>query len=140
MLREIEIPKNELLETLSDPSKVTGFVSPAEDYLNRRLHISQRIVRDPVNTYYFEADDDQMKYYGITKGSIIVVDKSIKAVSGHIIVCYVDTEFLTRKLMVKGKSRFLCVNDSNDGIINITQKDITIFGVVTWACSPHHLQ
>ncbi|MNK53037.1 DNA polymerase V subunit UmuD [compost metagenome] len=140
MLREIEIPRNEVLETLSDPSKVTGFVSPAEDYLNKRLHISQRIVRDPVNTYYFEADDDQMKFFGITKGSIVVVDKSIKPVSGSMVVCFVDTEFLTRKLILKGTNRFLCVNETNDGVINITNKDVTIFGVVTWACSPHHLK
>ncbi|WP_152969600.1 LexA family transcriptional regulator [Pedobacter sp. Hv1] len=139
MIRQIEIPRNEFIDTLPDPGKVSGFVSPAEDYKQRRLHIAQRIVNDPINTFYFEADDDQMKYFGIRKGSIIVVDKSVKVRSGNIVVCCVDDEWLTRKLCVRNSGTFLCINDSMGACINITGKDITVFGSVTWTCSPHNI-
>jgi len=59
MIRELELPKNELLETLENPGRVSGFISPAEDYKQRRLHIAQKIVKDPTNTFYFESDDNQ---------------------------------------------------------------------------------
>jgi len=77
MIREVVIPRNEFIDTLETPGKVSGFVSPAEDYVQKRLHISQLIVKDPTNTFYFQADDDQMRYFGILKGSIIIVDKTI---------------------------------------------------------------
>lgn len=138
MLKEIEIPRDEGIDTLANPGKVSGFVSPADDYVQKRLHIAQRIIKDPTNTYYFEADDDQMRYFGIMKGSIIIVDKTIKPVSGMIIVVWVDTEFLTRKFVVKGNSSFLCINDQLEGMLNITGKEVTVFGAVTWTCLPHN--
>lgn len=140
MIRELEIPKDEMIDTLENPSRVSGFISPAEDYKQRRLHIAQKIVNDPTNTFYFEADDDQMRYYGIMKGSIIVVDKSVQISSGMLIVCCVEDEWLTRKLMIKGGNSFLCINDSMDACLNITGKNTTVFGAVTWTCSPHTKQ
>jgi len=137
MIREIEIPKNNLLDTLDNPGRVSGFISPAEDYKQRRLHIAQRIVNDPTNTYYFEADDDHMRYFGIMKGSIIVVDKSIKVSSGMLIVCCVEEEWLTRKLLITGDNTYLCINDGMEACLNITGKNINVFGAVTWTCLPH---
>lgn len=137
MIREIEIPRNEFVDTLANPGKVSGFVSPAEDYAQKRLHIAQRLVNDPVNTFYFEADDEQMRYFGISKGSIIVVDKSVLVKSGMLVVCCVDGEWLTRKLCIRGKSQFLCINDHFEACLNITGREITIFGAVTWTCLPH---
>ncbi|SER43046.1 LexA family protein [Pedobacter rhizosphaerae] len=137
MIREIEIQKNNVLDTLDDPSRVSGFISPAEDYKQRRLHIAQKIVNDPTNTFYFEADDDHMRYFGIMKGSIIIVDKSIKVTSGMLIVCCVDDEWLTRKLLISGDNTYLCINDGLDACMNITGKNISVFGAVTWTCLPH---
>ncbi|QDW25239.1 hypothetical protein FFJ24_010625 [Pedobacter sp. KBS0701] len=140
MIRELEIPNNNLLDTLDNPGRVSGFISPAEDYKQRRLHIAQRIVGDPTNTYYFEADDDHMRYFGIMKGSIIVVDKSIKVSSGMLIVCCVEEEWLTRKLLITEDNTYLCINDGMEACMNITGKNITVFGAVTWTCLPHSNQ
>jgi DNA polymerase V len=140
MIRELEIPKDNVLDTMDNPGRVSGFISPAEDYKQRRLHIAQRIVGDPTNTYYFEADDDHMRYFGIMKGSIIIVDKSIKVSSGMLIVCCVEDEWLTRKLLITGDNTYLCINDGMEACMNITGKNITVFGAVTWTCLPHSKQ
>ncbi|MDN3588188.1 S24 family peptidase [Pedobacter aquatilis] len=140
MIRELELPKNDLLETLDNPGRVSGFISPAEDYKQRRLHIAQRIVNDPTNTFYFESDDDQMRYFGIRKGTIIIVDKSIPVSSGMLIVCCVDGEWLTRKLLIKADQTFLCINDGMEACLTITGKNLDVFGAVTWTCLPHSKQ
>lgn len=140
MIRELQIPKNNLLDTLDNPARVSGFISPTEDYKQRRLHIAQRIVNDPTNTSYFESDDDHMRYFGIMKGSIIVVDKSIKVSSGMLIVCCVEDEWLTRKLLITGDNTYLCINDGMEACMNITGKKIIVFGAVTWTCLPHSKQ
>ncbi|TDG36682.1 hypothetical protein EZJ43_05195 [Pedobacter changchengzhani] len=137
MTRELALPTNNLLDTLDNPGRVSGFISPSADYKQRTLHIAHKMVSDPSNTFYFEADDDQMRYFGIKKGSIIIVDKSIKASSGMLIVCCVNDEWLTRKLCVKGENTYLCINDTMDACLNITGRNITIFGAVTWTCLPH---
>lgn len=137
MIRELEIRKDTLIDTLENFSKISGFISPAEDYKQRTLHIAQHMVPNPTNTFYFEADDNHMRYFGIMKGSIIVVDKSIPVTSGALIVCCVEEEWLTRKLCIKGDNTYLCINDSMDACLNITGRNITVFGAVTWTCLPH---
>ncbi|MDQ7949503.1 MAG: S24 family peptidase [Pedobacter sp.] len=103
------------------------------------MHIANCLVDNPSNTFYFEVDDNHMKYFGIVKGSIVVADKSIEVKTGKLIVCCVDDEWMIRKLCTRGSSTYLCINNSFDACINITGKDITVFGVVTWTCQPHHL-
>lgn len=134
MLREIDVPRNEILDTLSDPTKVTGFVSPSEDYIKRRLHIAQKIVPDPTNTHYFEAETNDMHSYGILKGSILVVDRSLKVISGRIVVCSLGSQWLVRKIVFKGSSKYLCINDTLVGAVEVTNRDLEVFGCVTWAC------
>lgn len=138
MLREIEIPRNELLDTLANSGKVTGFVSPAEDYIKRRLHIASRLVPDPTNTFYFEVDSNDMQSYGIFKGSILVVDKSVTVKSGRVVVCCLDHQWLVRKLFYKGTTKYLCINETLIGSVEVSSKRLEIFGCVTWSCLPQN--
>lgn len=137
MLREIDFARNIDKEPLADPGAVSGFVSPADDYVGRRLHISQRIVEDPVNTFYFEVRDDDMKNYGIVKGTLLVVDRSKPYSDGSIIVCNVEGEWLNRSIMRTGKETFLKSMPNDNNPLNITGRSIVIFGVVTWFCVPY---
>lgn len=68
MLRITETAEMTALEPLEDPGKVSGFQSPADDYRKDHLNIMERLITDPVNTYYFEADSDEMELFGIKKG------------------------------------------------------------------------
>ncbi|PWS32228.1 S24 family peptidase [Pedobacter paludis] len=130
MLREIELPRNIDLEPLANPEKVSGFVSPSEDYKQRRLHISQKFVDDPVNTHYFEAASDEMNAYGIRAGATLVVDRSKPVVSGSIIVCSLDGEWLARKLIIKETGAFLTTGDER-AAIDVTDRNIVVFGRIT---------
>jgi DNA polymerase V len=134
MVRELEIPKN-----LSNTNRLTNNYNIIDTGYQNGI-ITKRIITDPQNTRYFEADNDEMRYFGIKKGSLIIVNKAINPVSGMLIACWVETEFLIRKLCVKGNHQFLCVNNAMDGCINITGREIEICGVVTWTCLPHNLR
>lgn len=137
MLREIDFARNIDKEPLANPGAVSGFVSPADDYMGRRLHIAQKIVDDPVNTFYFEVQDNEMKAYGIVKGTILVVDRTKDHVNGSIIVCNVEGEWLNRCIISKGKEVFLLTSSDDLQPINITGRDMVIFGVVSWYCVPY---
>jgi DNA polymerase V len=136
MIRQIEIPRNGDLDSLEDPGRTSGFVSPAEDYVQRRLHIANMIVEDPVNTFYFKVDDDQMRFFNIVKGGIAVVDRSLPVKNGSIVVCHLDNEWLIRKLCKRNGKNYLCINDSFESCIDLTGRKLEIFGTVSWVCLP----
>lgn len=137
MTRELNIPENIANSRTIDSDILQESKSSIEHNKQVRLHVAKKIVSDPVNTFYFEAHDDQMRYFGIRKGSIIIVNKSLQINSGMLIVCSVDGEWLTRKLLIKEENTFLCINDSMDACLNITGRSVKVFGAVTWTCLPH---
>jgi DNA polymerase V len=135
MLRK-NTPKRDLrLEPLADPGQVTGFSSPAQDYAEDRLHIIQKLVKDPTNTYYFEMESNDMSYYGIVKGALLIVDRSVKAKPGAIVIANVEGEWITRKLSVDNDQNYLTCGQKDKDIL-IGDEGITIFGAVTWSCNP----
>ncbi|WP_142526544.1 S24 family peptidase [Pedobacter westerhofensis] len=135
MFRKITPKRDSKLEPIADPGEVTGFSSPAQDYSEDRLHIVQKLVKDPTNTYYFEMENNDMAFFGITKGALLIVDKSVKPKHGAIVIANVEGEWITRKLFAGDNMRFLtCGIESQN--IPITDEGIVIFGAVTWSCNP----
>ena len=63
--------------------------------------------------------------------------EAARALGDMLIVGINSDEWLTRKLCVKENGTFLCINDSMDACINITGKELAVFGAVTWTCLPH---
>ena len=62
--------------SLEIKTKTTGFGSPAESYVDKRLDLNELIPFDLMTTYYFKyAGETKL---GVTTGDILVVDKSIQ--------------------------------------------------------------
>jgi len=134
-----QIPERDSeMEPLSDPSNVTGFSSPAKDYMEDRLHIIQRLVKDPTNTYYFEADNNEMSLFGIKRGAIIVVDRTIPVIENKIIVVFESDEWIVRQYIIINGKKCLVTGKKSIPPIYVTSKTI-LFGVVTWSCNSHSL-
>ena len=90
MLRTIETLNRPDLAPIADPSQVSGFQSPADDYKEDRLNIMEKLVRDPLNTYFFESDSDAMEAFDIRKGTILVVDRTLTPKGGNIVIAWID--------------------------------------------------
>jgi len=135
MLRKTTPKRDPVLEPIADPGQVTGFSSPAQDYSEDRLHIIQKLVKDPTNTYYFEMENNDMAVYGIVKGALLIVDRSMKPKHGTIVIANVEGEWITRKLILNADKKFLTCGMENQDI-SITDDGIVIFGSVTWSCNP----
>lgn len=136
MLRNIVIKRDQVLEPIEDPGQVSGFSSPAGDYIQERLHIIQKLVNDPTNTYYFEMMTDELTSFGIAKGALLIVDRSIKARHNSMVVVNFEGEWIVRKLMVNGKNKYLSNEEINERTILLNEEGIILFGVVTWSCNP----
>jgi DNA polymerase V len=82
-----------------DAVKVSaGFPSPAADYEDKRLDINEYLIRNPVSTFFFPVQGDSMQGAEIFDGDVLVVDRSIKAQHGHIVVAFVDGDRLVKRL------------------------------------------
>ena len=122
---------------MSHPGKASGFVSPAEDYMEGRLNILERLVKDPVNTYYAEATTDELINLGISKGTLFVYDTSIKAKHHSLVIVWYRGEWKVRQLYLMGKQVFLGTGKDTEAPERIDANELLIRGVVTWSCRPH---
>ncbi|WP_051189751.1 S24 family peptidase [Daejeonella oryzae] len=137
MLRQIESVKDVELEPIADPGQVSGFQSPAADYQEDRLHILERLVSDPLNTFYFEAASDEMEQFGIKTGTLLVVDRSKKPSGGMIVIAWHHGEWLVRQLITHVKKKYLTTGKEEDEFVEVNaETGILIWGVVTWSCCP----
>ncbi len=85
-------------------ANATGFGAAADDYMERGIDLNEQLIRNKPATFFFRMNSDAMIDAGIHSGDVLIVDRSIKAVNGKIIVAILNGELLVRKLQthIKG--------------------------------------
>lgn len=126
-------PKNARTGSLKLARKMeTGFPSPASDHLEKALNLEELVVFRPSATFYVRAQGNAMERSGIHNRDILIVDRSITARHGCIIITSVDEEPSIRRFIRQGSRIFLVSDNSEFKPIAITrQTEWTIWGVVT---------
>ena len=112
-----------------------GFPSPAQNYMNGTIDLNRVLVRHRETTFFARVEGDTMKEDGIGNGDIVVIDKSLDAKDGDIVVAHLDGEFVLRRLQIdkKQKCAWLLPADSKSKPTKITDgNDLVIWGVVTY--------
>ena len=124
------------LELQFAPAIKAGFPSPAEDYLRQSLDFNRDLIKNPEATFYGKVDGDSMIEAGICDGDIAVIDRSVEAADGDIVVAYVDGEFTIKYLDLSHKSEgYIELNPANKAFPTIkidAGKEFEVWGVVIW--------
>lgn len=108
-----------------------GFPSPAEDYEDKRLDINEYLVRNPVATFFFPVQGDSMQGAGIIDGDILVVDRSVTPLHGHIVVAFIHGERLVKRLHKRaGRVALLAENPDYPALELTGELELVIWGVV----------
>ena len=109
-----------------------GFPSPADDYLEDQLDLNKHLIHHQEATFFVRAQGESMLNAGIHPGDILVVDKSLTAKSGKIVIAVVDGEFTVKRLYkYKGKITLKAENPDFDDIVINENNELIIWGVVT---------
>jgi DNA polymerase V len=109
-----------------------GFPSPADDYLEEKVDLNQYLVKHPASTFLVRASGESMINAGIFPKDILVVDRSLKAENGKVVIAVVDGELTVKRYVKKGKNILLKPeNDSFDPIVINDDSEAYIWGVVT---------
>jgi len=124
------------LELLIAPKIKAGFPSPAEDYLHDSIDFNRDLIRHPEATFYGRVDGDSMIEAGISDGDIAVIDRSIEASDGDVVVGYVNGEFTIKYLDLSHKEEgYIELRPANKKYqpIRIDANDnFEVWGVVVW--------
>lgn len=70
-----------------------GFPSPAESYEVEPLDFNRDLISHPDTTFYARANGDSMTGAGIDNGDLLVIDRSLEATNGNIIVAFYNGEY-----------------------------------------------
>ena len=112
-----------------------GFPSPAEGYPEDPLDVRELLVKNPAATFFVRAEGDSMQGAGIFSGDILVVDRSIEASFGVVIVAVLNNEFTVKRLTrgVDGTvATLMPENPAYPPIPISADADFVVWGVVTY--------
>lgn len=118
------------------PQIKAGFPSPAEDYMHESLDFNRDLIKHPEATFYGRVDGDSMVEAGICDGDIAVIDRSVEAVDGDIVVGYINEEFTIKYLDLSHKEEgYIELRPANRKFRPIrisADDDFEVWGVVVW--------
>ena len=118
---------------LSD-SISAGFPSPADDYTEENIDLNEHLISNPFSTFFLRVKGDSMINSGIKDKDLIIVDKSLKARPGNIIIAMIDGEFTIKRLSIKNNELYLKAENSNYPEFRFKNHiDVQIWGVVIYS-------
>ncbi|WP_027389203.1 translesion error-prone DNA polymerase V autoproteolytic subunit [Chrysiogenes arsenatis] len=131
ILGTCQLPDKPLQIPLYVEAVRAGFPSPAQDYIEKMLDLNELCIRNPTATFFVRAEGDSMREAGIAPGDILIVDRSLEAQHGDIVVAGFHGELTVKKLEMRPTVRLVPMNSFYAPIEVPDGADVDIFGVVT---------
>lgn len=112
----------------------TGFGAAADDYMERGIDLNEQLVRNKPATFFMRVRGDSMTGAGIFDGDIVIVDRSLKAAPGKIVIANLNGEMLIRRLeKTFNKVRLIPETPKLAAIeVDVSCDDFSVWGVVTY--------
>ena len=118
---------------LSD-SISAGFPSPADDYTEENIDLNEHLISNPFSTFFLRVKGDSMINSGIKDKDLIIVDKSLRAKPGNIVIAMIDGEFTIKRLSIKNNELYLKAENHNYPDFRFKNHiDVQIWGVVIYS-------
>jgi DNA polymerase V len=109
-----------------------GFPSPADDYVEKNLDLNELLVQKPAATFFVRAQGESMLGAGIHPNDILVVDRSLEAVPGKVVICAINGELTVKRLeRVNSQWQLKAENPAFADIVIHDELELVIWGVVT---------
>ena len=110
-----------------------GFRSPADDYLETALDLNEYCIQHPTATFMVRVSGQCLLELGIHDGDLLVVDRSLEALPGHVVIAVVDGELTAKQLQQdkEGNKKLCPANPDYAPLVLNEHNDVIIWGVVT---------
>ena len=119
---------------LLNDSVSAGFPSPADDYTEENIDLNEHLISNPFSTFFLRVKGESMINAGIKDKDLIIVDKSLIAKPGNIIIAMIDGEFTIKRLSIKNDELYLKAENNNYPDFRFKNHiDVQIWGVVIYS-------
>ena len=110
-----------------------GFPSSYEGQEQESLDLNKYLIKTPAATFFVRVKGNSMEGASIMHDDILVVDRSLTAQDGKIVVAILNNEFTVKRLKVRGLKYYLAAENPAYKEIEITEEmDFAIWGSVTF--------
>ncbi len=107
-----------------------GRPSLSDDFIEEYVNFNQYLVHHPLSTFCVRVSGDSMSGVGIYKNDILLVDQSLKATHGTIVVAALDSELTVKRLVFKAEKIVLVPENPGYEPIEIqSETNFKILGV-----------
>lgn len=108
-----------------------GFPSPADDYIEDFLDLNEYLINHPASTFIVKASGDSMSDVGIQSGDMLIVDRSLEATHGKVVIAAINGELTVKRLSrINGRVKLMPANDKYQPIDITDEQEVVIWGVV----------
>lgn len=115
---------------------ISGFESPAAEYKELGLSLDQLLIRHPNATFIGQATGQSMEGIGIFAGDLLIVDRSLSAKDGDVVVANFNGCFVC-KLLDKKQARLLSASKKHPPVSIQPEDDFQLEGIVTRSIRLH---
>ena len=110
----------------------TGFSSPSENFSESSISLDEYLIKHPAATFLAYASGDSMANAGIYDGDLLIIDRSLDAISGDVVIGVFNGELIVRTLLIiKGKPYLSSSDKECRSILIALDAEFEIWGVVT---------
>ena len=112
----------------------TGFTAAADDYMERGIDLNEQLIRNKPATFFMRVQGDAMVNAGIYDRDVVIVDRSLKARNGQVVIAALNGELLIRRLEKNFNHIRLLPDTPRLAPIDVdpSSADFSIWGVVTY--------
>ena len=119
---------------LLNDSVSAGFPSPADDYTEENIDLNEHLISNPFSTFFLRVKGESMINAGIKDKDLVIVDKSLIAKPGNIVIAMIDGEFTIKRLSIKNDELYLKAENHNYPDFSFKNHlDVQIWGVVIYS-------
>ena len=109
-----------------------GFPSPAADHTRKRIDLNEHLIRNKEATFIFRVKGESMNGIGIYEGDELLVDRSIEAKHGNIVLAVLNDDYTVKRLHRRGGVvKLIAENPLFPPIVVKDGEELVIWGVVT---------
>ena len=131
LVKIVHVDDSKLRLINSNISVRAGFPSPALDYMEERIDLNKELIRHPLATFMAKCDSDSMINAFIPPGAKLIVDKSLTAQNGDIVVAVLNGEFTLKFLKKNINKCWLVPANKKYKELEITSEmNMQVWGVV----------
>lgn len=129
---KLVIPSTHMLVPYALEKINAGFPSPAQDYIDKALDMNEHLIKNETATFIVKVASLSMLNAGIDIDDELIVDRSLDAKHGDIVVALIDNDFTVKRLMIDESGQWLkAENPDYKDIFLLDGQELLIWGVVT---------